>query len=307
MSHLLTLRPAPPYRFDLLLDLLSRYDPPALDLAHDDAYWRVLRSGGGLALVRVQAQGDDTLHVEWVAAQGEVDAEALRVQVTRLLPVHVSRADFYARARQESALWQVVEPLVGLPELRTASAFEALCQAVIEQQITWRAALRAQRWLAEWGGAALEHEGRRYYAFPSAHKLAKAQVQDLTPTKITFRRMQLLIDLAQQVDSGALDLEVLADVPPDEAMRRLTAINGIGQWTAAVALSRAFGHPHYAPNDVALQAAVNHYFYDSRGTIPPEQVTRTFAPYAPHAALVAQYTLLRWVFDQYPRLHHSAM
>lgn len=300
LRHLLTLRPTAPYRFDLLLDLLSRYDPPALDIAHDGAYWRVLRGGAGLALVRVHSAGASELRADIAAVEGVVDENALRAALTRVLPVDVNRAAFYARARQDVALWQVVEPLLGLPDVRTASAFEALCQAVIEQQITWRSALRAQRWLVEWGGAALEHGGRRYYAFPTPQKLAKAHVEDLIPTKITFRRMQLLIDLAGQVASGALELESLADLPLAEGMRRLTAINGIGPWTAAVALSRAFGHAHYAANDVALQAAVNRYFYGGSGTIPAEQVTRTFAAYEPFAAQAAQYTLLRWVFDQYP-------
>lgn len=177
---------------------------------------------------------------------------------------------------------------------------------IIEQQISWTTAQRAQRWLVEWADNRLAYEGRSYYAFPMPEQIAAATVEVLTPLKITFKRMALMIDVAGQVASGQLDLEGLREVSPEEAYKRLVSIKGIGHWTAAVALERAFGHTNWvAYNDVGLQAATNRYLLGGSGRIPAELVTELFSRYGQYAGLAARYTLFRWVFEQYPQRNGS--
>ncbi|MEP6988331.1 MAG: hypothetical protein ABI970_22190, partial [Chloroflexota bacterium] len=189
-----------------------------------------------------------------------------------------------------------------LPELRTASVFEALMQTIIEQQISWVTAQKAQLWLVDWVGNKLEYGGRVYYAFPTPAQIAAMTVEDLKPLKITFKRMALMIDLAVQVVNGQRDLEGLREVSPAEAYKQLMAIKGIGHWTAAVTLERAFGHTDWvAYNDVVLQAATNRYLLGGSGRIPPELVAQTFAVFGEYAGLAARYTMFRWVFEQYPQ------
>jgi DNA-3-methyladenine glycosylase II len=195
----------------------------------------------------------------------------------------------------------LIAPLVGVPEWRTPTVFEALVKTIIEQQIAWVTALRAQKWLVEWAGGRIDYDDTPFYAFPTPARLASASLDDLKPLKITFKRMQLLIDIAQQIDSGALDLEAWISLPPEAAYERLLAIKGIGHWTAAVTLERAFGHKNWvAYNDVVLQAAVNRYFLDRVGRVTPAQVMDTFGPHGAFAGLAAHYTMLRWVLDVYP-------
>ena len=56
---------------------------------------------------------------------------------------------------------------------------------------------------------------------------------------------------------GGLDLDHLCRLDADEAMARLTAIHGVGPWTAEVYLMFSAGHPDIFPaHDVALQSAV---------------------------------------------------
>ena len=57
---------------------------------------------------------------------------------------------------------------------------------------------KALRWLLQWGGDGIAYVGESYYVFPIAARLANAIIDDLTPLKITFRRMQLMIDLARR-------------------------------------------------------------------------------------------------------------
>lgn len=65
-----------------------------------------------------------------------------------------------------------------------------------------------------------------------------------------------LTGLARAIVEDGLDLEALCDVPVDDAMARLTALKGIGPWTAEVFLLFCAGHGDIFPaGDIALQHA----------------------------------------------------
>jgi DNA-3-methyladenine glycosylase II len=72
-------------------------------------------------------------------------------------------------------------------------------------------------------------------------------------------KQRTLLALAAAVAHGGLDLEGLCGGNPASSMQRLTAVHGVGAWTAEVYLLFAAGHPDIFPaRDVALQTAVGH-------------------------------------------------
>lgn len=73
-------------------------------------------------------------------------------------------------------------------------------------------------------------------------------------------KQKTLLAVARAVRDG-LDLDHLCNLDAAEAIARLTAVPGIGQWTAEVYLLFAAGHVDIFPaRDVALQSAVGHAF-----------------------------------------------
>jgi DNA-3-methyladenine glycosylase II len=61
--------------------------------------------------------------------------------------------------------------------------------------------------------------------------------------------------------TGGLDLDALATLPGEEAHRRLTAVKGIGPWTADIYLLFCLGHADVFPvGDLALRNAVSEAF-----------------------------------------------
>lgn len=292
------LTPLPPYNFPLFIEFLSHFPHPGTDIVSGEAYRRVLDVNGTLTLVEVRPGGDD-LCLEVKALTGTLNDEAM-AQLEHLLNTAADQSEFWALAQNDERLWGVVGPLHGLPALCTPTVFEALANTIIEQQIAWRAARRAQRWLLEWADRSVEFAGERYFAYPTPHQIASATVEELKPLKITHRRINLLIDIARQIANRALDLEHIRGLSHDAAYDFLLAIKGVGHWTAAVTISRAMGRNTYiGDNDVALQAAANRYFLSGTGRIPRQQVIEIFAPYGDYAGLVAFYTLARWVLDEY--------
>jgi len=70
-----------------------------------------------------------------------------------------------------------------------------------------------------------------------------------------------LLAVARAVVEDGLDLDSLVELDAAEAIVRLTALRGIGPWTAEVYLLFCTGHPDIFPaRDVALQSAVGHAF-----------------------------------------------
>jgi DNA-3-methyladenine glycosylase II len=72
-------------------------------------------------------------------------------------------------------------------------------------------------------------------------------------------KQRTLRAVAGAVLGEGLDLAALCALDADEAIGRMTALHGIGPWTAEIYLLFAAGHPDIFPSrDVALQSAVGH-------------------------------------------------
>lgn len=297
MQHNLT--PIMPYRLDLTLDILRRFVTPLVDIpANDGSYWRALASpAGGLSLWRVDAN----FEAELIAQQGDIDLEAAQHDLAHILALDHDPRPFYAFAQTQPELWQVIAPIQGIRWLRTQTVFEALVALIIEQHIAWTAAQKSQKALILWANNKIHYQGRDYYAYPTPAQLAAATLEDLSDLKVTYKRKQLLIDLAGQISSGNFEIEALRNLPHAEAYQHLLALKGIGHWTAANVVMRALGgFPYVTDTDVALQAAANFYFNGVNGKLTPAGMRELFSRYGEFAGSAAYYTLLRWVLDRYP-------
>lgn len=85
------------------------------------------------------------------------------------------------------------------------------------------------------------------------------KLNDQVLRRIGFSRQKTMYVrlLAQQVQSGALDLERLAEAPDEAARSQLTQVKGIGFWTADIYLMMALGRRDIWPSgDLALAKAI---------------------------------------------------
>lgn len=289
--------PLPPYayRFDLLLKFVRRIPYAARLIAHGDTLWRV--TDGQLLSCHASA---DAIVIRGEPHSGQLNDRIVHA-LRRCLGLDQDLTTFYTLAADDADLWRVIEPLVGLPIFCSETVFEALITLIIEQHISWKSAMRSQRELLRLAGCTARAGQVEAIDFPSAARLAGASREELKPLKITNKRLDLIIAIAVAVDRGTLDLEGIREVPTAQAYERLLAIKGVGHWTAANVIGRALGrYPYVSHNDVALQAAVQHYFHGGAGQKSAAQVTETLQTYGSFAGMVGHFTLLRWVLDRYP-------
>jgi DNA-3-methyladenine glycosylase II len=136
--------------------------------------------------------------------------------------------------------------VAGRPPLRRrADGFAGLASIVVSQQLSTASAK------AIWG--------RLTAAFdPFDHTaLLRARSAKLARAGLSAPKIRTLKAVAKAIDRGAIDLASLVHLPADEAHRMLTALHGIGPWTADIYLLFCLGHADAWPaGDLALQEAM---------------------------------------------------
>ena len=107
--------------------------------------------------------------------------------------------------------------------------------------------------------------------FDAEHFLAAGE-EPLIAAGQSRSKQAALQGLARAVVDDELDLEGLCEVPAEAAIAQLTALKGIGPWTAEVYLLFCAGHLDIFPaGDVALQ----HAMADVRGLSSKPDIKQT--------------------------------
>ena len=185
-----------------------------------------------------------------------------------------------ALAAADPRLAAVIAAAGDIPLRRTEPGFAGLARVVIGQQVSTRSAA------AIWSRFAA--------AFPDGDPAAVAATEEATLRAIGLSgaKIATLRAVAAAVDAG-LDLAGLADLPAEAAHARLTAIRGIGPWTADIYLLFCLGHPDIFPaGDLALRHAVAEAL-GRPGPMPIRDLAALAAAWSPWRAVAAR---LFWAY-----------
>lgn len=133
--------------------------------------------------------------------------------------------------------------------------WEALCSFIISQNNNIPRIKGIVERLCENFGE--EKDG--YYTFPSYERLACCSVEDLAPLRSGFRA-KYIIDAAQKIASGEINLDTLEHIGYIEAQKQLMTIKGVGPKVADCALLYGLGYIEAFPSDVWIKRALNEFF-----------------------------------------------
>lgn len=97
--------------------------------------------------------------------------------------------------------------------------------------------------------------GEGVYAFPTVDALAKMSAEDLAPIRAGFRA-RYIVDAAQKVKSGEVDLAGLENLSYDEAKAELMKITGVGVKVADCVLLYGLHRLEGFPMDVWMKRAM---------------------------------------------------
>ena len=174
----------------------------------------------------------------------------------------------------------------GLPPVRSsAPGFAGLIRMIAGQQVS----------VASAAAIVARLEAR----LPGLHAVEFINLSDEDLKAVGFSRPKMRYGrlLAQEIASGRLDIEGLQALDDESAIAALTAVTGIGRWTAEIYLLFALGRPDVLPaGDLALCVSAQHLKrLESRPD--PKAMAALGQAWRPHRSAAARFL---WHYYRHP-------
>jgi DNA-3-methyladenine glycosylase II len=276
---------------------LSRYriwgDDPVNRLG-DGVFRRVLRLGDVLHPYEVRWRGsvdDVRLDVRVPASRSAAVREAVAHEVHRLFGLAFDLGDFYRMAKTDRVLADLAVRLYGMRPTLAPGGLEMLVGSIIAQQVNLTFAFTLRARLVRRFGTAVAVDGETVYAFPTAAALAELRVDELRALQFSTRKAEYIRDVARAIVDGRLDLAALAAATNVEVITCLTALRGLGRWTADWYLARCLGRGDACPaGDLAVRKAFDHHYGRGR-RLSEAAIRRRARAWGHHQALGIHYLL----------------
>jgi DNA-3-methyladenine glycosylase II len=235
-----------PYDFEISTERFRAFGPDLANLWHEGGLHRVV---GGRE-VRIESTQGGVLVEPFDA---EIEAEIGKLLG---LPFDLDGFGRWARARRaDPVVRRLARALAGFRPPLAPGPFESLVTSISAQQVSLFAAFAIRNRVIERYGERGEHA----YSFPTRDRLARAHEDDLFALGFSRRKAEYVVGLAR----SDLDLDALADLPDDEVKARITAVRGLGEWTADWFLARHLARPKaWAPGDLGVRKAVAAFYGD---------------------------------------------
>jgi DNA-3-methyladenine glycosylase II len=276
-----------PIDFAASLEIFRRSGDDLLD--RWDGKWlrRTTRIGGRARAYACEIAG--TLDAPRLRVQLESPADRAAVEhviARAFLPLGDAFADLCGRDPLIAKLAQIHR---GFRPVLQADLLGALIRCISAQQVNLKWAATTRRRLAETFGDAHRIGEEPVYSL-DPERLAALQIADIRALQFTTRKAEYVINAARAIASGELDIERLEAMPDDEVIARITAIRGLGVWTAEWILARAMGRPRISAADLGVRKAIAAAYLGGRMPSPDE--VRAATAHWGDAAALAQGLLL---------------
>jgi DNA-3-methyladenine glycosylase II len=246
----LTVAPRRPYSLALTAARYARF-PEVVDSFDGAAYRRLLFAGRRRALLTVTQQGAPSRAVLRATLDGDADAPAVVALARRVVGValgaDVDVRAFYRAHREDPVVGAAIRDFAGLRPAGVPSLYEAALTAILAQQVNLRFAYDIRRELSLAFGRRARLGGAVRVAFPEPAALAAPPPRELRRFRLSRSKAAAIHALSTAFADGAIREEELAALDDEAAIERLTALHGVGRWTAEIALMRGLGRMDIFP------------------------------------------------------------
>jgi DNA-3-methyladenine glycosylase II len=226
-----------PYDFERSLDRFTFWGVDRANVWHDGGLHRVVH-GREVRITPVEG-----------GVRVEPFDEVIEPVVSKLLGLELDLPPFYAFAEGDPVLADAVHLMPGFRPPLAPDPFEALVSSITAQQVSLHSAFAVRSRFIDRFGVLVEHA----VAFPTRERVASAKAEELTELGFSRRKAEYVLGIAR----ADLDFDELSTLPDDGVKARLTALRGLGEWSADWFLARHLARPEAWPaGDLGLRKAV---------------------------------------------------
>jgi len=202
--------------------------------------------------------------------------------VAKRLPFSVAKAEAHLAAADPIVAELIAEAGPFKPRPGEGAAYDWLVRTILFQQLAGSAARAIQRkWYALYSEA-----GDRA---PTPQEVLDTADEEFRESGVSRQKAGYLRDLAAHVADERLDFSEFASMTDDEVTRALTAVHGVGEWSAHMFLLFYMGRPDVMPvGDYGVRHGMQiAYGLDKLPT--PTQAREIGARWAPYRSVGSWY------------------
>jgi DNA-3-methyladenine glycosylase II len=117
----------------------------------------------------------------------------------------------------------------------------------------------------------------------------KLKVDDMRAAGLSARKVEYLVDLSLNFDSGNLQIKKWAEMDDETIIAELVAIRGIGRWTAEMFLIFHLLRPNVLPlDDVGLINGISKNYFSGEA-VSRSEAREVSTPWAPYRSVATWY------------------
>ncbi len=170
-------------------------------------------------------------------------------------------AGFRAAIAKDKRLAGLVDQLPGYKVMRGPDLWTMMLSSLVAQQISGAAARSIRNKLARAYGHVVRVGSEEVPVVPSAQRMHDLREADLRAVGFSQKKAEYARGMARAMLDGTIVPDALKRMPPDEMIRTLSALRGVGVWTAECIGIFCLGHPDLIPaDDLGIQKAITHLY-----------------------------------------------
>lgn len=304
-----TLPSVAPHDFFLSLDIASYFDHEhdRLEIPHKGMLRPIALPDRDI-LVRIHFNGEvekPAFFIECDDVLDEEEKQAANKQLSRILGAGLDLKPLYEQAGDDPELAPLFEEAYGFKRVSRASLFEDALNRIIIAQISHKPTARKMVYgVRQAHGTRLESSLGRVSAWPRPERLMKADPVELKTHGLSLRKGEYVVGLSHEIISGALDLEELEQLPPQEFYDALISVRGIGPVIAQDLMlfrdrpDAAFPSNRHKGEEKGLRKWVTLACGGDPDTITEADFDRITRHWRGAEALALEYLYLRWVLSR---------
>ncbi|MFC7686231.1 DNA-3-methyladenine glycosylase family protein [Ureibacillus sp. GCM10028918] len=250
--------PPKDFNFQECLVFLGRSEQENLHQIKDGYLYKLLKIDGELVLLKI-GEASNLITVEFpVSAPTLRTREEAAAYLWDWFDLNQELEPFYEMASKDKVLHHIANEYRGLRIIGIPDLFEALTWAILGQQINLTFAYTLKKRFVEQYGESLVFEGNTYWNFPEYKAIANKSVEALKMLQFSTRKAEYIIGIAQLLSNGMITKEALLELSDYQQVKKsLTAIRGVGAWTADYVMMKCLHFPSAFPiADVGLHNAL---------------------------------------------------
>ena len=166
---------------------------------------------------------------------GGVDAASARRQVARILSLDVDGRGWPEVGQRDPVVANLQRMYPGFRPVNWSNAYEAAAWCLISSRISMLQGQGVKDRMSRELGHEVDVHGHRLWVFPDPARLTELKAFH----GLFGRKVEYLNALGTAALAGALDTDTLRALPPDESLRQLKELHGIGDFGSQLVRLRA--------------------------------------------------------------------